>query len=93
MKMKPNKKVDEFLNPLQSLTKVDPPPFLLTKIQAKLERERKEVMPIKYVWTLGLSFLLILLLNLMTVRFNYSTKHKSADLIESLQLETHNDLY
>ncbi len=84
---------DKFLDQLLTVQKVETPDFLYTRILQKIENRKKEIVPTKIVWTMALSFLLLLFLNVMSISQSQHTKVHSTDLIDSFQLMPHNDLY
>lgn len=59
--------INDPLQPLEQLRKVEPPPFLLTRIRQAVENNQMErVPPAKAVLT-GLAFLLLLALNTLVL--------------------------
>ena len=77
---------------LKKVSKVDAPPFLLTRIQAKIRSGEAERLPVSWGWASGLAFSLLLLLNMLALgRSNETTPTKS--LAEQLQMNQNNELY
>jgi hypothetical protein len=81
------------IDDLHKLKRVETPPFLFTRIQQKIEESRVGMMPKKFVWAVGLSFVLVLALNIGMI---LSTNHQPNSLeqfAQSLDLVNDNTLY
>ena len=77
---------------LKKVGKVDAPPFLLTRIQAKIRSGEAERLPVSWGWASGLAFSLLLLLNVLILgRPSQTAPTKS--LAEQLQMNQNNELY
>ena len=80
------------LDLLKKVSKVDAPPFLLTRIQAKIRSGEADWLPVSWGWASGLAFGLLLLLNVLAVgRSNEAAPTQS--LAEQLQMNQNNELY
>ena len=81
---------------LKKVRKVDSPPFLLTRIHAKIRANQVEQLPISWRWAGGLAFGLMLCLNLLVVKTNHQTAGQTDGieaLADGLQLSNANQLY
>ena len=82
----------EELELLKKVSKVDAPPFLLTRIQAKIRSGEAEQLPAAWGWAGSLAFGLLLLLNVVAVgRSNEAAPAQS--LAEQLQMTQNEQLY
>jgi len=81
------------LDDLEKIQQVDPPPFLFTRILQKIEDAKQEKVP-KYALVLvSLAFSLLLIVNSMAL-INFDLNLSSvAELAQTMQLTTSNDLY
>lgn len=81
---------------LKKVRKVDAPPFLLTRIQARIRRNEAERLPTSWQWAGGLAFGLLLLLNALAIN-QPATQSGSSDpsesLVQNFQLDQTNQLY
>ena len=84
------------LEQLRKVQKVSAPPFLLTRINAKIAAQQVEQLPRSWKWAGALAFGLMLLLNVGAMQMNQQTGG-SQDTIETLadglQLSSSNQLY
>ncbi len=83
---------NEAIDLLNSIQKVDPPPFLLTRIEARLER----VLPAPRFWVLGsvLALCAIVAVNVLVLRGQLSAVRENvASLVEGMGLDNSNQLY
>ena len=69
---------------LNELERVSPPPFLFTRIQAKLSSEVVNPMPKSWVYGLAASLMLLLMLNFQTIQKNIYSEKSTVDSTESL---------
>lgn len=82
----------EQLELLKKVGRVDAPPFLLTRIQAKIRLGEAERLPLSWGWASGLAFGLLLLVNVLAVgRSNEAAPTKS--LAEQLQMNQNDQFY
>ncbi len=81
---------------LKKVRKVDAPPFLLTRIQARIRRNEAERPPASWQWAGSLAFGLLLLLNALAIK-QPATPSGSSDpsesLVQNFQLDQTNQLY
>ncbi|MFN0036499.1 MAG: hypothetical protein ACKVUS_15650 [Saprospiraceae bacterium] len=82
----------EELELLKKVGKVDAPPFLLTRIQAKIRSGEAERLPLAWGWAGGLAFGLLLLLNVLAVGRPQETA-PAKSLAQQLQMTQTEQLY
>ena len=82
------------LDLLKKVRRVEAPPFLLTRIQAKIGAAETGRLPVSWRWAGGLTFGLLLFFNVFSLKFEKTTLPSPAGQIaESLHLQTSNQLY
>ncbi len=81
------------IDQLSKIKAVEVPPFLLTRILQKIERNRASVFPKAFVRAFSLSFMLLLLLNFGAVFYSLKSDSGKENLIESMNLEPSNSIY
>lgn len=84
--------------PLSKIQKVDAPPFLLTRIEARINALQEEVYPIRWVKLALAGFVVLMLLNVWLVGENVSgnslaTEDSKAILSAGVELYQSNQLY
>jgi hypothetical protein len=79
---------------LSQIQRVEAPPFLLTRIRQRISDTRQQVSP-GVAWVAGLSFLLVLALNLYIISSSdyHRETQKKPDLAQTMNLYPHNSLY
>lgn len=89
-------KKEQPLERLKKVKKLEAPPFLLTRINAKIRAKQAEQLPQSWKWAGALAFVLMLFLNLFAVKTNRPSTG-SPDGIEALadglQMSNANQLY
>jgi hypothetical protein len=84
----------ENLELLKKVRSVDAPPFLLTRIEAKILAAQAERIPVSWRWSGALAFGLLLLLNVFSLASEKaSTSTQAEQMAQSFQLQTINQLY
>ena len=82
------------LNKLQNIKQVETPPFLLTRIQARLQ---SSIVPTPWKWAFGVVAVLILVCNLAVVFYQQRfIQHSAGDMgtvVQTLHLSASNELY
>jgi len=69
------------LEPLGRIQKVAPPPFLLTRIEAKITRARAERLPTGWAISLGISLLVLITANTVAYQRSQGTSgHGQSDV-------------
>lgn len=81
------------LNNLGKIQRVEVPPFLFTRIQQKIESEKREQMPLRMVFAINLSFAIILMINVMVFMGNNSKSNTTESYAQSIHLVSNNSLY
>lgn len=98
-KTQPNMNLDI----LQRIQKVDPPPFLLTRIQQRIAESYSDAFSRRQSVALAFSFVIVVFVNISVLVYsnssinsgNYSGNHRSAaaTLVQSMNLNSTNELY
>jgi hypothetical protein len=87
-----NNLIDNELNKLGHIQKVDVPPFLFTRIQAKINEQNQRFEP-KLVWYSSFALLLILFINAAVITVNLKSKKQENSLTKVMRIVPNNDLY
>jgi hypothetical protein len=81
----------DFLKPLDSIQRVDAPPFLISRIETAIEKDRKEWIAPKKIWAVAVSFVVLLLINMYAIR---QVSHSNErNLAQVFQLMPDKNLY
>ncbi len=80
-------------DPLDNIQAVEAPPFLFTRIQQRIKNEQATRLTPNMTWALGLSFVLILAINVTAMISAYKADHTSPDLVKTFNLMQDNNLY
>ena len=78
---------------LGKIQKVEAPPYLFTRIQQKIEQLNAERMPKSTFLALNLSFLLLVIINVIVLKDNSLERKATENYIESIHLIDNNSLY
>lgn len=79
---------------LRKVRRVDAPPFLLTRIEAKIRAAEVERLSVAWQWAGALAFGLLIFLNLSAVKPGQTNQpDTTSQLVESLNLHPSNQLY
>ncbi len=78
---------------LSQIKKVDAPPFLFTRIQQKIDELQTQRFSFRLSWSLGLSFALVVLLDLSVFIKEKHELNQKSTLAQSLNLMPDNTLY
>jgi H+/Cl- antiporter ClcA len=83
------------LEPLKKVQKVAAPPFLYTRIQAKIQQQTAEYLPPRWQWAAALTLGLFVVANLYLLQqpAPFSSNSGPDALVNSLNLNTSNQLY
>jgi hypothetical protein len=89
--------IDNKLDLLKNIKKVDAPPFLLTRVKQQIQNLSNVEAPVKWKWAFAMTAVIIMMLN-MTIFLNSSvTSEKETtgveNVINDMNLSTKNDLY
>lgn len=87
-------KNEEELDLLKKVAKTDAPPFLMTRIAAKIRAGESERLPVSWQWAGSLAFTALLLFNVFFLKNNTrKPENASETLAVSLNLQTSNQFY
>lgn len=79
---------------LSQIQQVDVPPFLWTRIQQKIKSEQENKFSPAFAYLLGLSFLLLIGLNVSAIKQKtYHTVSESNNIAQTMNLLPNNTLY
>ena len=81
------------IDPLDKIQPVEAPPFLFTRIQQRIKNEQAARLTGKMTWALGLSFVLILAINVSAMVSAYKADHATPDLVKTFNLMQDNNIY
>ena len=86
---------DNQLNEFKKIRKAEVPPFLFTRIQARIDALAEAPAPVQWAWSFVAASVLLVLLNVGVLLTTASTQsgNGAADLVQTMQLTTQNDLY
>ncbi|MFA9212545.1 MAG: hypothetical protein ACEQSR_01685 [Candidatus Methylacidiphilales bacterium] len=87
-----NHQIDNELNKLANIQKVDVPIFLFTRIKSKINTQSQQFEP-TFVWRISLALVIILLLNAAVVTINLNGKKHENSLAKTMRLTPNNELY
>jgi hypothetical protein len=89
--------IDNKLDLLKSIKKVDAPPFLLTRVKQQIQNLNNVEAPIKWKWAFALTSVIIMMLNVtIFLKSNVTEEKKTTgveNVINGMNLSTENDLY
>jgi hypothetical protein len=86
-------KLYDFLNPLNTVEKVDTPPFLFSKIEQKISIIRENTISKNMGWAWITSISMIVLFNLFILTQSSWIPKEKNNLLQSLQIHHSNSLY
>ncbi len=78
---------------LETIQRVEAPPFLLTRIRQQIANRQDAAVPTRWAWAAGLSFVLILALNIYAITGSSRGTRPQANLVQTMDLYPHNSLY
>lgn len=81
------------LLPLTTLARVEPSPFLLTRIKSRIKSLEEMNVSAAMRWSVSLAFLLLIVLDFSALTRLSIAPGSAANLTEVFHLETHNNLY
>jgi hypothetical protein len=84
--------MDKKLELLSQIETVEVPPFLLTRIMQQIKNEQVSKFSPRVSWAMGVSFLLILSLNIVVLVSN-KTPIKEVNIAQTMNLLPQNDFY
>ncbi len=83
----------DLLDPLETIVKVETPPFLLTRIIQRIDSERNAKFSSGVSWSMGVAFILLILLNTGVLTNVFARQHNMQTLAQSFQIMPNNELY
>lgn len=78
---------------LDTIQRVEASPYLLTRIQQRIESKQASRFSTTWSWAIGISSVVLLLLNIATLRYNHSVSSNENNLAHSMNLLPNHDLY
>lgn len=78
---------------LDQIQKVEAPPFLMTRIRQKIDAAAANQIPGSWVWSLGLSFILVMGLNIAIIVNNMQVPTTDDNIVNTMNLSPDNALY
>jgi hypothetical protein len=89
--------IDNKLDVLKNIKKVDAPPFLLTRVKQQIDNLSNVEAPVKWKWAFALASVIIMMLNVTIFLKSTVTSEKKTtgveNVINGMNLSTENDLY
>ncbi len=85
--------LNNFLDPLKAVEKVEIPPFLFLRIEQKIQVIRENTISKKMGWSLVTSVSLIVLFNVFIMTQSLLMPTEKNNLLQSLQINNSNSLY
>ncbi len=81
------------LDNLGKIKRAEASPFLFTKIQQKIEQSERERMPKAIALTMSVAFVLLLVINTLTIARYPSKNNTTKSLAQWMHLTSNNSLY
>ena len=78
---------------LGHIQKVDTPPFLFTRIQQTITNTYATKFSPRLTWTIGISFIFVLLINVMAINRSLKQSYLNNNLVKSMDLMPDNSIY
>lgn len=85
--------MEDFLKPLDGIKKVDVPPFLLTRIQQRIQNELSNSVSVRMAYAITVSLVLLLSINGFVMLQDNKTIGAESSIAKSFQLMPDNNLY
>lgn len=85
--------MNDILDPLNTINRIDTPFFLYTRIQEKIKNKEVNFFSKKTTMAISISLMLIVLLNVFAITQLKDTNETRTSLIEQFQLLPNNTLY
>lgn len=83
--MKKEDWINKVMSSIEQLEKVSPPSHVFSKIEIKIEEKSSKVIPLKWVFGIAASFLVLIFMNIHILKSN-STNNYSDSTDEALEL-------
>ena len=92
--MKDNKaKMKDFLQPLESIRRVEAPRFLFDTIQERIERKQVDRVPLFTTYAVAASFVILMSINAFVISRQLVGAKSKVNIAEAFQMNTDNNLY
>ncbi|MCB0706440.1 MAG: hypothetical protein KDC34_14085 [Saprospiraceae bacterium] len=81
---------------LKKIEKVSAPPFLFTRIEARINQQPEDRIPIKWAYAMSLGLAVLFCFNLLLIRSDFRKSKKAESLqivVEEMDLHHSNQLY
>ncbi|MES2515747.1 MAG: hypothetical protein V4580_16460 [Bacteroidota bacterium] len=88
-----NQQLDSNLDLLKQITKVEASPFLITRIQQKINNTYYTKLSPRLAFGLSASFILLVVLNIAVIAMYHNNTKQEPNLVQSMNLMPHNSLY
>jgi len=89
-----NTEKDNTLEPLEQIKKVNPPPFLYSKIEKRIKEEQTDRVSAKWLVAASVTLIILIASNSFLISSNLKTKNNNGNNIaDAFQLTTNNQLY
>ena len=85
--------MNEQIEILKNIQKVDAPPFLYTRIQERIRQQMADRISPQWAWSMGLTCLLIFSLNLSIVFSKEKKEVRENNLAKEMRLMPSNNIY
>ena len=85
--------INNFLDPLHAVEKVETPAFLYSRIEQKIQFIRENTISKKVGWTMITSVSMIVLFNIFILTQSSWIPTEKNNLLQSLQIQNSNSLY
>ena len=85
--------MNDILDPLNTINRIDTPFFLYTRIQEKIKNKEVNFFSKKTTMAISISLMLVVLLNVFAITQLKDTNETKTSLIEQFQLLPNNTLY
>ena len=85
--------MNDILDPLNTINRIDTPFFLYTRIQEKIKNKEVNFFSKKTTMAISISLMLVVLLNVFAIPQLKDTNENRTSLIEQFQLLPNNTLY
>ncbi|MBS1536236.1 MAG: hypothetical protein JST20_00645 [Bacteroidetes bacterium] len=78
---------------LDTIRKVDAPPYLFTRIQQKIRDSHSATVPKKFAWAVALSCFVVLYVNISAVLYTTESYKPTTNIAQSMDLMPNNSFY
>ncbi len=83
----------DFLTPLEGIKQVEAPPFLLPRIQQRIQNEMGTRFSMKTTYAIAASFVVLFALNIFILVTNQPARVEENDIAKAFYLMPNNNLY